>query len=324
MTYVGNPPSTFEQCLRSIKGQTAPPDEIIVVDGNKEGSSESDSMRIGIEKSSGEILFFTNVDCYVPSDWIERHLKWHQRGFDLVSGNRRNINPLSSSWNAFHEGRPQFWQGPGLGWTGSNGSIKRRVVETIGFAPTEPRGWDVWLSIAAVKAGFRMVIDPAIEVLHDHEFPTLAASISRARWSSLQASRIASKVGKDGLDPVLRNTLCELLPVNAVKVWKRYPECKQANSLLRFILNRALFRFGQLTGYLSFPFGFDLWDYAKKQLKFSFGNAFSVPVGIALLFVFTQYFGIWYVESSLLSLIVTTVMNFWIQVAFKVIGLKRK
>lgn len=68
----------------------------------------------------------------------------------------------------------------------------------------------------------------------------------------------------------------------------------------------------------------DLLDYVKKQVKFSLGNIPSVPVGFALLYVFTQYLGIWYIYSSLLSLVVTTIMNFNIQILLRVVRVRRK
>lgn len=61
-------------------------------------------------------------------------------------------------------------------------------------------------------------------------------------------------------------------------------------------------------------------DYAVKQAKFSFGNLFSVPIGTGILFLFTTELHIWYIYSSFLSLLVTTTINFWIQVALKVIN----
>ncbi len=63
----------------------------------------------------------------------------------------------------------------------------------------------------------------------------------------------------------------------------------------------------------------NLRDYAVKQAKFSFGNLFSVPIGTGLLFLFTTELHVWYIYSSFLSLVVTTTINFWVQVALKVI-----
>ena len=66
----------------------------------------------------------------------------------------------------------------------------------------------------------------------------------------------------------------------------------------------------------------NLKDYLSKQIRFSLGNIPSVPIGILLLYCFTQYLGIFYIYSSLLSMAVTTILNFWIQVLLKVIHLK--
>lgn len=57
---------------------------------------------------------------------------------------------------------------------------------------------------------------------------------------------------------------------------------------------------------------FPLFDYLKNQMKFSSANLVSVPVGTTLLYVFTTFGHIWYIESSLLTLCVTTTMNFWV------------
>lgn len=66
---------------------------------------------------------------------------------------------------------------------------------------------------------------------------------------------------------------------------------------------------------------FSLKDYIRKQSKFSAGNVFSIPVGSALLVFFTSYLHIWYLYSSWLAFVFTTVMNFWVQVALKNIRL---
>jgi putative flippase GtrA len=73
---------------------------------------------------------------------------------------------------------------------------------------------------------------------------------------------------------------------------------------------------------LDFKKAINLRDYLTKQIKFSFGNLFSIPFGTTLLFLLTQYGHVWYVFSSLLSLGVTTIMNFWVQYFLRVIPLK--
>ncbi len=68
----------------------------------------------------------------------------------------------------------------------------------------------------------------------------------------------------------------------------------------------------------------DIKDYLVKQVKFSLGNLLSVPVGLFLLWFFTSELGVYYLLSSILSMAVTTTMNFWVGVFLKVIRLSDK
>ena len=72
-----------------------------------------------------------------------------------------------------------------------------------------------------------------------------------------------------------------------------------------------------------FGFDFELKDYVKKQFKYSFSGALGLPLGLGLLFAFTQYGHIWYIYSSLLSMAICSVTGFWVNVIFQVIKLKR-
>src|SRR5207245_737717 len=33
-----------------------------------------------------DVILFTNSDCYVGRDWVNRHLAWHKLGYDMVGG----------------------------------------------------------------------------------------------------------------------------------------------------------------------------------------------------------------------------------------------
>ncbi len=68
----------------------------------------------------------------------------------------------------------------------------------------------------------------------------------------------------------------------------------------------------------------NLKDYLQKQIKFSIGNLASVPVGTGLLFALTHFLGIWYIYSSLLSMICTTLMNFWVSYFLRVIRIEKR
>ncbi len=104
--------------LRSLVEQTVPPDqyEIIIVDDeskdnteavahefikahqqynisyyrltrklNENNAGESRGRNLGIEKSSGKYIFFTDDDCVVPPNWIEHFLNIFQKYSDIVA-----------------------------------------------------------------------------------------------------------------------------------------------------------------------------------------------------------------------------------------------
>jgi glycosyltransferase involved in cell wall biosynthesis len=201
-TFKGPKPKTFSKCIELLKNQTIPLDQIIIVDGNLEGRTESESMQIGVKRAGGNVLFFTNLDCYVPNDWVERHLEWHDR-FDLVSGLRINTGEYLSAWTAWHDSRPRMFQEPQLGITGSNISVKRSVLEKVGELKT-PRIWDVELGIKAEEKGIRWIIDPNIVVLHAENFLSRRQSFRKALWISREMRKLTS--GKIDTQIVLRAT----------------------------------------------------------------------------------------------------------------------
>ena len=82
--------ATLPKVLRCLENQDYPRDrfEIILVNGDDYSprASEPKGQMIGLEKSKGNVIFFTNSDRYPPSDWISYHMK-HYPEWDLVAGN---------------------------------------------------------------------------------------------------------------------------------------------------------------------------------------------------------------------------------------------
>jgi putative flippase GtrA len=65
-------------------------------------------------------------------------------------------------------------------------------------------------------------------------------------------------------------------------------------------------------------------DYISKIIRFFIGSAPLVPLGTGVLYGLTDYIHIWYVVSSILSMMVTTVSGMAIQIALKVVKIKQR
>ena len=84
--------ATIGECLKSILDQLIVPDEIIVVDGgsrdetlkilsqfpvriyHEDSSSIGYARNLGVQKATGEIIFFIDSDCYCERDWFQNML----------------------------------------------------------------------------------------------------------------------------------------------------------------------------------------------------------------------------------------------------------
>lgn len=112
-----NSEDTLPELLSRLERQDYPRDryEIITVNGDDyiPRASEAKGQIIGVEKSVGAIVFFTNSDRFPPSNWISSHMAFYPE-FDMVVG---NVN---------HH-RTDTIQALNFG----NISMKREVIETI-------------------------------------------------------------------------------------------------------------------------------------------------------------------------------------------------
>lgn len=176
LTWLGDS-SKLPACVDALKKNAE--HELVLVDGNKHPElSESACLKRAMNLTDAEILFFTQIDTLVPPDWISRHLRWHEK-YDLVSGVRLQLDKIGKGWNPILPHSPQFTQRPGLGITGANLSVKRSVIEKIGW-PSIPRTWDVDLGFRAIKANIPFVIDPSIPAYHDHPLHSRTESFRKS------------------------------------------------------------------------------------------------------------------------------------------------
>lgn len=111
--------------------------------------------KIGIENSTGEIVFITNSDCYVPSDWISSILKHYENhNVGAVGGEMVNIsNKIVKTIT--------------LG--AHNCSFRKKIIEKVGNIETGvPSGEDTEFFMRIKDAGYDVIFDQSTVVLHDH------------------------------------------------------------------------------------------------------------------------------------------------------------
>jgi len=87
-----NSAETVKKSIESIVNQTHKPDEIVVVDGNSKDNTQGivkqypiklitepglgfgHARNLGVKNAEGDIIFFTDSDCYADEKWIEKSL----------------------------------------------------------------------------------------------------------------------------------------------------------------------------------------------------------------------------------------------------------
>jgi GT2 family glycosyltransferase len=163
-----------EKCLSLIRAQTHPPMEI--VEGRPdlgEGRSYADAA----SRAKGEWVAFTNADCYVPPDWLERLLSRASEGFEVVGGPRLTIGDIYSyAWNTPYGVLHDMRSGLAFGW--SNCLIRRSVLDRVPLRDLKSNQ-DLDFLIRAYKAGIRVCVDWSLVVVHDHPLGSLRNAMRR-------------------------------------------------------------------------------------------------------------------------------------------------
>jgi glycosyltransferase involved in cell wall biosynthesis len=275
---------TIDKCLQHILNQDYPSNlmKIIVVDGGSTdgsievvkraeckgvrqilspGCSEADGHILGVKAAESDVVMFTNSDIYVPKDWIRKHLEWLAKGYDLVGGRVFwGGDKFAFAWNMPRQNTPKFIQQEGLGLGFSNCSFKTEFFSRVGGLKNLRSQHDTEFAFRVVTMGGKMILDPQIEVYHDHPFKSYKLSFMRSFGYSLnhvivmRASygRIVSGSGSPAMVPV--STLVkEWFLVNGVKVYRElYFQGLKSGihvSLLEFLSIRMFSReLGQLIG----------------------------------------------------------------------------
>jgi glycosyltransferase involved in cell wall biosynthesis len=210
---VNNSEKTIARTIESVLNQTYEDFEIILVDDfsqdnsieilekysknkkiklikNKKNFGPAKTRNIGINKSKGEIIFFTDSDCYVPKNWIEKILEEYQE--EKVAGVGGFLKPKENTWVAkFELLQNKFLLGiknkkitggskTPMGYTNNVSYRKKILNEVEGFDESfpSPAGEDIDLKKRICKKGYRVVYIP-LPVIHldDYNFDYLLKRI---------------------------------------------------------------------------------------------------------------------------------------------------
>jgi len=206
---------------------------------------------------------FTNSDIYVPREWISKHVRWLNEGFDLVGGRVFwGGDKYSLTWNMPSPGHPEYEQQPGMGLGFSNCSVRRSTLAAVGGLPNLRSHHDTEFALRVVKGGGRLILDPDIEVYHDHPLKSLQGSFRRSYGYARNHVIVSRSVyGRPvpGSSTITRRFLGSVIKewtlVNPVRVYRAsYQKARQRAinvGLLEFIFIRLLStRLGQDLGIL--------------------------------------------------------------------------
>lgn len=190
----------LRQCVAALKDLDYPSEDheiLIVNDGSSDGTRSFldaqaetvDNLTVihqenqgvaaarntGIERATGEIIFFTDDDCLVPRDWIQQHLQHYEEkdiaGVDGVQWphemNYVEAYKLAIYWKEYEEeivlDDPQSL----MGVSTNNLSYKQAVFEEAGqYDERFRRGSDPEHSRRVLEEGYTLLKDSSIRVSH--------------------------------------------------------------------------------------------------------------------------------------------------------------
>lgn len=180
------------KCLESVHHQSLDIEgEVIVVDSSpqdvgpmihdvfpsvrhkwmRERTLSGRARTIGAEMARGETIFFTDTDCIVSHDWLERLWEVHQQGYPVAGGSVANGTPKSIIGTTeylleFNEMNP--WAKPRevTAHPSNNLSVEKRIFDQVGAFPDFMKGEDTIFCDNVIHAGEKIFFNPKAKILH--------------------------------------------------------------------------------------------------------------------------------------------------------------
>ena len=187
-----NSQHTIEKCLHALEKQKCPHNfEIIVVDSSQDSTSKiilqkfpnishysfserkypGDARNFGVTKANGQIFAFTDSDCIVDQDWIEKIIEAHKNPSPLIGGIIDNGNPESYvGWghyfSEFSQWMPQTTPGNIEEVPAGCLSIKRWAFKKYGPFPEGTYSEDTLFNWRLSESQEKPLFIPGIKVRH--------------------------------------------------------------------------------------------------------------------------------------------------------------
>lgn len=232
-----NSKTTIVRCLDSLKNQnTDVAYEIIVVDSSTDNTPKiierlfptvtlirrekktfpGQARNIGIQKSGGDILAFTDADCTVESNWLSNIVRAHEADFAVICGSVHNGYPDNMvSWAEFFSVSSEFLQNSPrrcvtFGDT-CNLSCKREVFQHCGLFPNTIRAEDVIFSRQVLENGYQILFQPSIAVHHFYR-TQLKGLVRREIWTGRAFAQISRHYQMKGSRIYKNRFFCLIYP----------------------------------------------------------------------------------------------------------------
>jgi len=203
----------IDGCLQSLFQQTFKEYEVIVVDGHSDDDtvekarkypaqiffenigSRGGACNVGAENAQGEVLVFTDADCILPSDWLEKIAKCFRStpelgalgGLDLNAKDDTLIAKSKGVIMIFRRTRAKEDMAAAYKIKGCNSAYRKNLFRMVGgFDSSLKYSEDSELHGRLLHRGARLLFDPDIYVWHfrrQNNLLALKRSIKNARNS---------------------------------------------------------------------------------------------------------------------------------------------